>query len=323
MITRKTAPALAAGCTVVLKPAAATPFSALALAELADRAGIPRGVFNVVTGDASTIGTELATNPMVRKLTFTGSTAIGKLLMKQCAGTVKKLSLELGGHAPFIVFDDADLDAAAEGALQSKYRNAGQTCVCANRLLVQERVYDTFAAKLTERVRSLKVGDGLEPGVTIGPLIDAKALAKVEEHVSDAVDKGARVLIGGKPHARGGLFFEPTVLADAIPSMKITREETFGPVAPLYRFRNDSEAVAMANDTSYGLAAYVYSRDVGRIFRAAEALEYGIIGINSGMISTEVAPFGGLKESGIGREGGKYGINEFLETKYLCMGGMQ
>jgi len=322
MITRKTAPALAAGCTVVLKPASATPFSALALAELADRAGIPRGVFNVVTGDARTVGTELATNPMVRKLTFTGSTAIGKLLMKQCAGTVKKLSLELGGHAPFIVFDDADLDAAAEGALQSKYRNAGQTCVCANRLLVQERVYDTFTAKLTERVRSLRVGDGLEPGVTIGPLIDAEAFAKVEEHVSDAVDKGARVLIGGKPHARGGLFFEPTVLADATASMKITREETFGPVAPLYRFRNDSEAVAMANDTPYGLAAYVYSRDVGRIFRAAETLEYGIIGINSGMISTEVAPFGGMKESGIGREGGKYGINEFLETKYLCMGGI-
>jgi succinate-semialdehyde dehydrogenase/glutarate-semialdehyde dehydrogenase len=236
---------------------------------------------------------------------------------------VKKLSLELGGNAPFIVFDDADLDAAADGALQSKYRNAGQTCVCANRLLVQERVYDTFAAKLTERVRSLRVGDGMEPGVTIGPLINAEALAKVEDHVSDAVDKGARVLIGGKRHPRGGLFFEPTVLADAIPSMKITREETFGPVAPLYRFRNDSEAVAMANDTSYGLAAYFYSRDVGRIFRAAEALEYGIIGINSGMISTEVAPFGGMKESGIGREGGKYGINEFLETKYLCMGGMQ
>jgi succinate-semialdehyde dehydrogenase/glutarate-semialdehyde dehydrogenase len=323
MITRKTAPALAAGCTVVLKPASATPFSALALAELADRAGIPRGVFNVVTGDAAAIGTELATHPMVRKLTFTGSTETGKLLMQQCAGTVKKLSLELGGHAPFIVFDDADLDAAAEGALQSKYRNAGQTCVSANRLLVQEKVYDAFAAKLTERVRSLRVGDGTEPGVTIGPLINAEALAKVEDHVSDAVGKGARVLIGGKRHARGGLFFEPTVLADAIPSMKITREETFGPVAPLYRFRNDSEAVAMANDTTYGLAAYFYSRDVGRIFRAAEALEYGIIGINSGMISTEVAPFGGMKESGIGREGGKYGIDEFLEIKYLCLGGLQ
>jgi succinate-semialdehyde dehydrogenase/glutarate-semialdehyde dehydrogenase len=323
MITRKTAPALAAGCTVVLKPAAATPFSALALAELADRAGIPRGVFNVVTGDARTIGTELATNPMVRKLTFTGSTEIGKLLMKQCAGTVKKLSLELGGHAPFIVFGDADLDAAVEGALQSKYRNAGQTCVCANRMLVQERVYDVFAAKLTERVGSLRVGDGMEPGVTIGPLINAEALAKVEDQVADAVGKGARVLIGGKRHAIGGLFYEPTVLADAISSMKITREETFGPVAPLYRFSNDSEAIAMSNDTAFGLAAYFYSRDVGRIFRAAEALEYGIIGINSGMISTEVAPFGGMKESGIGREGGKYGINEFLETKYLCVGGIQ
>jgi succinate-semialdehyde dehydrogenase/glutarate-semialdehyde dehydrogenase len=323
MITRKTAPALAAGCTVVLKPASSTPFSALALAELADRAGIPRGVFNVVTGEAAAIGTELATHPKVRKLTFTGSTETGKLLMEKCAGTVKKLSLELGGHAPFIVFDDADLDAAAEGALLSKYRNAGQTCVCANRLLVQEKVYDAFAAKLTERVRSLQVGDGTEPGVTVGPLINAEALAKVEDHVADAVGKGARVLIGGRRHARGGLFFEPTVLADAISSMKITREETFGPVAPLYRFRNDSEAITMANDTAYGLAAYFYSRDVGRIFRAAEALEYGILGINSGMISTEVAPFGGMKESGIGREGGKYGIEEFLETKYLCLGGMQ
>jgi succinate-semialdehyde dehydrogenase/glutarate-semialdehyde dehydrogenase len=323
MITRKTAPALAAGCTVVLKPASATPFTALALAELAGRAGIPRGVFNVVTGDAGAIGTELATNPMVRKLTFTGSTEIGKLLMRQCAGSVKKLSLELGGHAPFIVFDDADLDAAAEGALQSKYRNAGQTCVCANRLLVQAKVYDAFAAKLTERVRSLRVGDGMEPDVAIGPLINAQALAKVEDHVFDAVNKGARVLVGGKRHARGGLFFEPTVLADAIPSMKITQEETFGPVAPLYRFAKDSEAIGMANDTAYGLAAYFYSRDVGRIFRAAEALEYGIIGINSGMISTEVAPFGGMKESGIGREGGKYGIDEFLEVKYLCMGGIK
>ncbi len=323
MITRKTAPALAAGCTVVLKPASATPFSALALAELADRAGIPKGVFNVVTGNSAAIGAELATHPMVRKLTFTGSTDIGKLLMQQCAGTVKKLSLELGGHAPFIVFDDSDLDAAAEGALQSKYRNAGQTCVCANRLLVQETVYDAFAAKLTERVRSLRVGDGMEPGVTIGPLINSEALAKVEEHVRDAVSKGARVLTGGKRHARGGLFYEPTVLADATPSMKITREETFGPVAPLYRFRDEVEAVSMANDTAFGLAAYFYSRDVGRIFRTAEAMEYGIIGVNTGMISTEVAPFGGMKESGIGREGGKYGIDEFLETKYLCLGGIR
>jgi succinate-semialdehyde dehydrogenase/glutarate-semialdehyde dehydrogenase len=323
MITRKAAPALAAGCTVVLKPASATPFSALALAELADRAGIPRGVFNVVTGDPAATGAELASNPMVRKLTFTGSTETGKLLMQQCAGTVKKLSLELGGHAPFIVFDDADLEAAAEGALQSKYRNAGQTCVCANRIYVQEAVYDDFAARLTERVRSLRLGDGMEPGVTTGPLISAEALAKVEDHVADAVGKGARVLIGGKPHARGGLFYEPTVLADVIPSMKITREETFGPVAPLYRFREDREAVALANDTPYGLAAYFYSRDVGRIFRAAEALEYGIIGINTGIISTEVAPFGGMKESGIGREGGRYGIEEFLEVKYLCLGGLR
>lgn len=323
MITRKTAPALAAGCTVVLKPASATPFSALALAELADRAGIPKGVFNVVTGNSAVIGLELATHPKVRKLTFTGSTETGKLLMQQAAGTVKKLSLELGGHAPFIVFDDADLDAAAEGALQSKYRNAGQTCVCANRLLVQEKVYDAFSARLTERVRALVVGDGMEPGVTTGPLINAEALAKVEEHVADAVGRGARVLIGGQRHGRGGLFYEPTVLADMIPSMKITREETFGPVAPLYRFRDDAEALALANDTPFGLAAYFYSRDVGRIFRAAEALEYGIIGINAGVISTEVAPFGGMKESGIGREGGKYGIEEFLETKYLCLGGMR
>ena len=323
MITRKTAPALAAGCTVVLKPASATPFSALALAELADRAGIPKGVFNVVTGNAQPIGAELASHPMVRKLTFTGSTETGKLLMQQCAGTVKKLSLELGGNAPFIVFEDADLDAAAEGALQSKYRNAGQTCVCANRLLVHEKVYDAFAAKLTERVGRLQVGDGMEPGITTGPLINAAALAKVEDHVADAVSRGAKVLIGGKRHSRGGLFFEPTVLVDVNPSMKITREETFGPVAPLYRFGTDAEAVALANDTAYGLAAYFYSRDVGRIFRAAEALEYGIIGINSGIISTDVAPFGGMKESGIGREGGKYGIDEFLETKYLCMGGIQ
>ncbi|MGE5256942.1 MAG: NAD-dependent succinate-semialdehyde dehydrogenase [Hyphomicrobiales bacterium] len=322
MITRKTAPALAAGCTVVLKPASATPFSALALAELADRAGIPKGVFNVVTGDARPIGAELASHPKVRKLTFTGSTETGKLLMQQCAGTVKKLSLELGGNAPFIVFEDADLDAAAEGALQSKYRNTGQTCVCANRLLVQEKVYDAFAAKLTERVAQLRVGDGMEPGVTTGPLINAAALAKVEDHVADAVSQGARVLIGGKRHPKGGLFFQPTVLAEVKPSMKITREETFGPVAPLYRFRSDAEAVALANDTPYGLAAYFYSRDVRRIFRAAEALEYGIIGINSGIISTEIAPFGGMKESGLGREGGKYGIDEFLEIKYLCLGGM-
>jgi succinate-semialdehyde dehydrogenase/glutarate-semialdehyde dehydrogenase len=259
---------------------------------------------------------------MVRKLTFTGSTAVGKELMAQCAGTVKKISLELGGHAPFIVFDDAELDAAAEGAVQSKFRNAGQTCVCANRILVQDRVYDAFAERLTERVRSLKVGDGLEPGTVIGPLIDAAGLAKVEAHVADAVRKGARVLTGGRRHARGGLFYEPTVLADVTPPMIITHEETFGPVAPLYRFGEDADAVRLANDTGYGLAAYFFSRDVGRIFRTAEALEYGIIGVNAGLVSTEVAPFGGMKESGIGREGGRYGIEEFLEVKYVCLGGM-
>jgi succinate-semialdehyde dehydrogenase/glutarate-semialdehyde dehydrogenase len=322
MITRKAAPALAAGCTMVLKPASSTPLSALALAELAERAGIPPGVFNVVTGGAAAVGGELASNPMVRKLTFTGSTAVGKELMAQCAGTVKKVSLELGGHAPFIVFDDADLDAAAEGAMQSKFRNAGQTCVCANRIFVQDRVYDAFAAKLTERVRLLRVGDGMEPGTAIGPLIDAAGLAKVEAHVADALGNGARILTGGRRHPRGGLFYEPTVLADATPAMIITHEETFGPVAPLYRFRADAEAVALANDTPYGLAAYFYSRDVARIWRAAEALDYGIIGVNAGLVSTEVAPFGGMKESGIGREGGKHGIEEFLEVKYVCLGGM-
>jgi succinate-semialdehyde dehydrogenase/glutarate-semialdehyde dehydrogenase len=322
MITRKAAPALAAGCTVVLKPASSTPLSALALAELALRAGIPAGVFNVVTGGAAAIGGELASNPVVRKLTFTGSTAVGKQLMAQCAGTVKKISLELGGHAPFIVFEDADLDAAAEGAVHSKFRNAGQTCVCANRLFVQERVYDAFAERLTERVRRLKVGDGLESDTAIGPLIDAAGLEKVEAHVADALAKGARVLTGGRRHARGGLFYEPTVLADVTPDMIITHEETFGPVAPLYRFREDRDAVTLANDTAYGLAAYFYSRDVGRIWRSAEALEYGIIGVNTGLISTEVAPFGGMKESGIGREGGTYGIEEFLEVKYVCLGGI-
>ncbi|MBX6323846.1 MAG: NADP-dependent succinate-semialdehyde dehydrogenase [Rhodospirillaceae bacterium] len=322
MITRKCAPALAAGCTVVVKPATQTPFSALALAELAERAGIPAGVFNVVTGPAQEIGGELTSNPIVRKLSFTGSTEIGKLLMEQCAGTVKKVSLELGGNAPFIVFDDADLDAAVEGAMASKYRNTGQTCVCANRILVQDGVYEAFAAKLVERVARLKVGDGLKGETQQGPLIDMKAVAKVEEHVADAVKKGARVAIGGKRHPLGGSFFEPTVLTGVTTDMLVAREETFGPVAPLFRFRTEEEAIRMANDTPFGLAAYFYARDIGRVWRVAEAIEAGIVGINTGLISTEIAPFGGVKESGIGREGSKYGIEEFIEVKYLCMGGV-
>lgn len=323
MITRKCAPALAAGCTVVVKPASQTPYSALALAELAQRAGIPKGVFNVVTGAAAAIGGELTANPIVRKITFTGSTEIGKLLMKQCADTVKKVSLELGGNAPFIVFNDADLDAAVQGALASKYRNTGQTCVCANRLLVQDGVYDEFARRLVAEVAKLKVSDGMTEGSQQGPLIDMKAVKKVEEHIQDAVSKGARVLLGGKRHALGGSFFEPTILADVTPKMAVAKEETFGPVAPLFRFKTDEEAIHMANDTEFGLAAYFYSRDIGRIWRVAEALEYGIVGINEGIISTEVAPFGGIKESGIGREGSKYGIEDFLEIKYLCMGGIE
>lgn len=322
MITRKAAPALAAGCTMVLKPASATPYSALALVELAERAGIPNGVLNVVTGNARVIGAEMTANPIVRKLSFTGSTEIGKRLMQQCAGTVKKLSLELGGHAPFIVFEDADLDAAAEGALVSKYRNSGQTCVCANRLLIQESVYDAFAAKLADKVKQLQVGNGMEPGVTTGPLIDEAAVVKVQEHIDDAVSKGAKILVGGKRHALGGLFFEPTVLVDVDNRMKITRQETFGPVAPLYRFKTEDEAIRMANDTEFGLAAYFYARDVGRTWRVSEGLEYGIVGVNTGLISTETAPFGGMKESGIGREGSKHGIDEFLEVKYLCLGGI-
>jgi succinate-semialdehyde dehydrogenase / glutarate-semialdehyde dehydrogenase len=322
MVTRKTAPALAAGCTVVLKPASQTPFSALALAELAERARIPHGVFNVVTGSATEIGGELTSNPIVRKLSFTGSTATGKLLMAQCAGTVKKLALELGGNAPFIVFDDADLDAAVEGAIASKYRNSGQTCVCANRLLVQDGIYDSFARRLAEAVGRLRVGPGLDPGVEQGPLIDDRAIAKVEEHVRDATSKGARVLVGGQRHRLGGRFFEPTVLTDATPAMTLAREETFGPVAPLFRFVTDEDAIALANDTEFGLACYFYGRDIRRIWRAAEALEYGIAGINTGLISTEVAPFGGMKESGLGREGSKYGIEEFLEVKYVCLGGL-
>ena len=322
MITRKAGPALAAGCTMVVKPAEQTPFSALALCELAERAGVPKGVYSCVTGDPKAIGGELTGNPAVRKLSFTGSTEVGKLLMAQCAGTVKKLSLELGGNAPFIVFDDADLDAAVKGAIASKYRNAGQTCVCANRILVQERVHDAFAEKLAASVRGLKVGAGAEDGTVIGPLIDPAGLAKVEDHVADAVAKGARVVLGGKRHARGGTFFEPTVLADVTTQMKIAREETFGPVAPLFRFAREEEAIAMANDTEYGLAAYFYGEDVKRIWRVAEALEFGIVGVNEGIISTEVAPFGGVKESGFGREGSKYGIDEYLTVKYLCLGGM-
>ncbi|MBF0155516.1 MAG: NAD-dependent succinate-semialdehyde dehydrogenase, partial [Magnetococcales bacterium] len=323
MITRKCAPALAAGCTVVVKPAEDTPLSALALAELAQRAGFPKGVFNVLpTFDPAGVGGELTGNPLVRKLSFTGSTEIGKLLMRQCADTVKKVSLELGGNAPFIVFDDADLDAAVAGAMASKYRNAGQTCVCANRLLVQDGVYDAFAAKLVRAVEGLTVGIGSTAGVTQGPLINAAGLEKVETLLADAVAKGARVMTGGRRHALGGTFFQPTVVCDVTPAMHLANEEIFGPVAPLYRFANEDEAIRMANDTRAGLAAYFYARDVGRVWRVAGALEYGIVGINEGIISTEVAPFGGMKESGIGREGSKYGIEEFLEIKYLCMGGI-
>jgi succinate-semialdehyde dehydrogenase/glutarate-semialdehyde dehydrogenase len=322
MITRKVGPALAAGCTVVCRPASQTPYSATALAELAERAGIPKGVFNVVTGSAGEMGAELTSNPIVRKLSFTGSTEIGKLLMEQCAGTVKKVSMELGGNAPFIVFDDADLDAAVQGAIASKYRNTGQTCVCANRLLVQEGVYDAFTKKLTEAVGKLKVGNGFEQGVTQGPLIDLKAVEKIEEHIADAVSKGAKIVAGGKRHALGGSFFEPTVITGVTPEMMVAREETFGPLAPLFKFKTEEEALKMANDTEFGLAAYFYSRDVGRVWRVAEGLEYGIVGINEGLISTEVAPFGGVKESGVGREGSHYGMDDYLEIKYLCMGGI-
>jgi succinate-semialdehyde dehydrogenase/glutarate-semialdehyde dehydrogenase len=322
MITRKAGPAIAAGCTVVLKPASQTPFSALALAELAERAGVPRGVLNVITGPAAVLGEELTSSSVVRKLSFTGSTSVGKVLMAQCAATIKKLSLELGGNAPFIVFDDADLDAAVEGAIASKYRNTGQTCVCANRLLVQDSVYDAFAKKLADAVGKLKPAPGLEAGATLGPLIDDKAVEKVEEHVSDALAKGARLVVGGHRHALGGRFFEPTVLADVTPAMLLAREETFGPVAPLFRFTTDEEAIQLANDTEFGLASYFYGRDIARVWRVAEALEYGMVGINTGLISTEVAPFGGVKESGLGREGSKYGIDEYLEIKYLCIGGI-
>ncbi|MCL4701242.1 MAG: NAD-dependent succinate-semialdehyde dehydrogenase [Burkholderiaceae bacterium] len=325
MITRKVAPAFAAGCTVVAKPAEATPLSALALAVLAEQAGFPPGVFNVIVGNGDKspeIGLEMCTNPVVRKVSFTGSTEVGRILLRQCADTVKKLSLELGGNAPFIVFDDADLDAAVEGALASKYRNAGQTCVCANRLYVQDGVYDVFAKKLAARVGQFRVGAGIEEGVTIGPLIEPAAIAKVEEHVADALEKGAKLLLGGKRHARGELFFEPTILTDVTSQMRVAREETFGPVAPLFRFHTDEEAIAMANDTEFGLAAYFYSRDIGRIFRAAEGIESGMIGVNTGLISTAEAPFGGVKQSGLGREGSKYGIDEYLEVKYLCLAGL-
>ena len=323
MITRKVAPALAAGCTVVSKPASQTPFTALALAELAHRAGVPKGVFNVITGSARAIGGVLTSDPRVRKLSFTGSTEIGKQLMAQCAGTMKKVSLELGGNAPFIVFDDADLDSAVAGAIASKYRNTGQTCVCANRLLVQAGVYDDFTAKLVAAVRKLTVGDGLKGATDQGPLIDESALAKVEEHVADALAKGAKVATGGKRHALGGTFYEPTVLTHVTPEMKVAGEETFGPVAPLFRFETEAEAIRMANDTEFGLAAYFYTRDLARSWRVSEALEYGIVGLNTGLISTEVAPFGGVKESGMGREGSKYGLMDFTEIKYVCIGGVQ
>ncbi len=319
MITRKVAPAIAAGCTVVIKPAEQTPLTALALARLAHEAGLPPGVVNVVTGDPVAIGGELTASPVVRHLSFTGSTEVGRLLMAQCAPTIKKLALELGGNAPFIVFDDADLDAAVDGLLVAKYRNTGQTCVCANRILVQSGVYEAFAAKLAAKAAALKVGPGTEAGVVQGPLIDAAGLEKVEAHIADAVAHGARVLCGGKRHARGGTFFEPTVLAGVTHAMRVAREETFGPVAPLFAFDTEAQAVEMANATEFGLAAYFYSRDVGRVFRVGEALEYGMVGVNTGLISNEVAPFGGVKQSGIGREGSKYGLEEYLEIKYLCL----
>jgi succinate-semialdehyde dehydrogenase/glutarate-semialdehyde dehydrogenase len=321
MITRKAGPALASGCTVVIKPASQTPYSALAMAELGERAGIPKGVLNVLTGGSKAIGGELCANPVVRKLSFTGSTATGSLLMKQCADTVKKLSLELGGNAPFIVFDDADLDAAVEGAMASKYRNAGQTCVCANRLYVQDGVYEVFSRKLAEKVKALKVGPGTEAGVVIGPLINKDGLEKVEQHVADALAKGAKVLVGGK--ALGGLFYQPTVLTDVPPDALVSREETFGPVAPLIRFKSEEDAIRLANDTEFGLAGYFYSRDIGRIWRVAERMEVGMVGVNAGIISTEVAPFGGVKSSGLGREGSKYGIEEYLEVKYVLIGGLE
>ncbi|MBU6211522.1 MAG: NAD-dependent succinate-semialdehyde dehydrogenase [Gammaproteobacteria bacterium] len=322
MITRKLGPALAAGCTFVCKPAPQTPFSALALAELAQRAGVPDGVFNVITGDAEQIGGELTRHPLIRKLSFTGSTAVGKKLIAQCADTVKKVSMELGGNAPFIVFDDADLDAAVQGAMASKYRNTGQTCVCANRIYVQSGVYEIFAAKLAQAVSTLRVGDGLQGPTDQGPLIDQRALEKVQAHIADAVQHGARIACGGKPHALGGTFFEPTILLDVTAQMRVAREETFGPVAPLFKFETEVDVIGMANDTEFGLAAYFYTRDLARSWRVQEALEYGLVGVNTGLMSTEVAPFGGMKESGLGREGSRYGIDEYTEMKYVCVGGL-
>ncbi|MFZ6647712.1 NAD-dependent succinate-semialdehyde dehydrogenase [Undibacterium sp. TJN25] len=323
MIARKLGPALAAGCTIVIKPAPQTPLSALALGLLCEDAGIPAGVVNVLTGDAREIGGELTGNPLVKKITFTGSTAVGKLLLGQAARTVKKVSMELGGNAPFIVFDDADLDRAVEGAIAAKYRNSGQTCVCTNRFLVQDGIYDEFARRLSGAVAGLKVGNGFDPGVDNGPLIDAAALAKVEEHLRDAVSKGATIITGGKRHALGGTFFEPTVLIDATPDMEMAREETFGPLAPLFRFRSEDDAIRMANDTEFGLACYFYTRDLGRTFRVSSALEYGIVGVNEGLVTTEVAPFGGVKESGLGREGSYQGIADYFDTKYICIGGLE
>jgi succinate-semialdehyde dehydrogenase/glutarate-semialdehyde dehydrogenase len=322
MITRKAGAALAAGCTIVIKPAPATPLSALALGVLAEQAGLPAGVLNIVTGDAATIGGELTANPAVRKITFTGSTAVGRLLLAQSAPTVKRVSMELGGNAPFVIFADADLDAAIAGVMASKFRNAGQTCVCANRIFVEGAIYDAFAARLKETVAALTVGDGMTPGVTIGPLINEAAVAKVERHVEDAVSRGAQVALGGVRHALGGTFFEPTILTDVDPASTLMREETFGPVAPLIRFGTEGEVIAQANDTEFGLAAYLYTRDIARAWRVAEALEYGIVGLNEGAISTAVAPFGGIKQSGLGREGSHYGIEEYVETKYLCLGGI-
>lgn len=322
MLTRKVGPALAAGCAVVVKPATQTPFSALAFAELAERAGLPRGLLSVITGSASQIGGEMTRNPTVRKLSFTGSTEVGRTLMRQSADTIKKLSLELGGNAPFIVFDDADLDAAVDGAMISKYRNTGQTCVCANRIYVQRGVLQAFTSKLVARVEALKVGDGVVAGVTQGPLIDAKAVAKIEEHIADAVAKGGQILTGGKRHALGGLFFEPTVVAGATADMLVAREETFGPLAPIFVFDTEAEVLERANDSEFGLAAYFYSRDIGRVMRVAERLESGMVGVNTGLISTAEAPFGGIKQSGLGREGSKYGLDDFLEVKYVCLGGI-